>query len=65
MKNLVKAYRTKKGLTQAELAARLDVTRQTVNSIERGKYLPRLPLALNIGRALGAPVEELFQTSEG
>ena len=61
IKNSVKEYRNKKGLTQAELAKELDVSRQTVNAIETGKYDPSLELALNISAFFNERVEELFK----
>ena len=48
------------GMTQAELAGRVGVTRQTIHSIEKGKYKPTIELALRLARALGVAVEELF-----
>lgn len=56
----MRARRTAKGLSQAELAQQLDVSRQTVNSIETGRYTPSLPLAIAIARFFGAAVEEIF-----
>ena len=47
-------------MSQGELASRLSVSRQTVNAIETGRYLPSLPLALKIGRFFRRPVEEVF-----
>jgi putative transcriptional regulator len=49
------------GLSQGELAARLSVSRQTVNAIETGRYLPSLPLAFAIGRFFRKPIEEVFR----
>ena len=60
MQNEVRKLREAVGLSQGELAARLKVSRQTVNSIETGRYLPSLPLALEIGRFFRRPVEEVF-----
>ena len=60
MKNRVKALRTEKAWSQAELANRLGVSRQTVNAIERGKYDPSLPLAFKLARLFGATIEEMF-----
>ena len=60
MQNGVRRLREAIGLSQGELAARLSVSRQTVNSIETGRYLPSLPLALEIGRFFRKPVEEVF-----
>jgi putative transcriptional regulator len=60
MKNRLKVLRAERDWSQAELADRLKVSRQTVNSIETGKYDPSLPLALAIARLFGQPVEEIF-----
>lgn len=60
MQNEVRRLREAKALSQGELAIRLAVSRQTVNSIETGRYLPSLPLAIAIGRFFGKPVEEVF-----
>ena len=60
MKNRVHELRTEKGLSQGELAAAVDVSRQTINSIERERYTPSLPLALALARYFGSTVEEIF-----
>ena len=60
MQNEVRKLREALGLSQGELAARLSVSRQTVNAIETGRYLPSLPLALAIGRFFRRPVEEVL-----
>jgi putative transcriptional regulator len=60
VQNEVRRLREAQDLSQGELAARLRVSRQTVNSIETGRYLPSLPLALEIGRFFRMPVEEVF-----
>ena len=60
MRNTVRRLREADGLSQGDLAARLGVSRQTVNSIENGRYLPSLPLALPIARFFRKPVEEVF-----
>lgn len=60
MKNRVRALRTAKGWSQAELGARLSVSRQTVNAIETGKYSPSLPLAFKIARLFGQKIEQVF-----
>ena len=61
MKNCLKALRSDRGWSQAELAERLDVSRQSVNSIETGKYDPSLPLAFKIARLFDRPIETIFQ----
>ena len=61
MQNEVRRLREERGLTQGDLAERLSVSRQTVNAIETGRYLPSLPLAFAIGRFFGRPVEEVFR----
>lgn len=60
MKNRLKVLRAERDWSQADLAERLSVSRQTINSIETGKYDPSLPLALRIGRLFGQPVEAIF-----
>lgn len=50
--------------SQGDLAEKLDVSRQTVNSIERGKYDPSLPLAFRIAKLFGQPIEAIFQPGE-
>ncbi len=61
--NTVYAQRTKKGLTQEELAEKLGVTRQTVISIEKGNYAPSVVLALKIAAVFKVSVEEVFRIS--
>lgn len=65
MKNRLKVLRAERDWSQADLADRLSVSRQTVNSIETGKYDPSLPLALRIGRLFGQRVEDIFELDEG
>ena len=60
MKNDVRDRRTAHGLAQGELARALAVSRQTINSIETGRYTPSLPLAMAIARFFGTTVEEIF-----
>ena len=60
MRNHVREQRSEAGLTQADLAAALGVSRQTVISIENGRYLPSLPLAFRIARLFEVPLENLF-----
>lgn len=61
MKNDVSQLRAERGWTQADLASILDVSRQTINSIETGKYDPSLPLAIRLARLFGRPVETIFR----
>ncbi|MFB9867185.1 helix-turn-helix transcriptional regulator [Vreelandella sulfidaeris] len=61
MKNKVKILRIARGWSQAELASRLGVSRQTVNSIENNKYDPSLPLAFVIARVLESSIESIFE----
>ena len=61
MKNRIKALRAERGWSQEALARRLDVSRQTVISIERGKYDPSLPLAFKIAKVFGQPIESIFE----
>ena len=60
MKSRVRALREQRGWSQAQLADELDVSRQTVNAIETGKYDPSLPLAFAIGALFGLRIEEIF-----
>jgi putative transcriptional regulator len=60
MKNILKVLRAQHDLSQAALAEKLDVSRQTINAIEKERYDPSLPLALKIGRLFNKPVEEIF-----
>lgn len=60
MKNTLRVLREDKGWTQGHLADRLDVSRQTVNALETGKYDPSLPLAFKIARLFGRSIEEIF-----
>ena len=60
MKNRVRALREEWGLSQGDLAGELGVSRQTINSVEVGRYTPSLPLALAIGRFFSTLVEEIF-----
>lgn len=60
MENRVRALRTERGWSQAELADRLDVSRQSVNAIETGRYDPSLPLAFRIARLFDQTIEAIF-----
>ena len=64
MKNRLKVLRAERDWTQADLAERLEVSRQTVNAIENGKYDPSLPLAFGIARLFGTTIEEIFDPGE-
>ena len=56
----LKEYRAKVGLSQDELALRVNVRRETINRLEAGKYNPSLKLAMDISRVVDAPVEDIF-----
>jgi putative transcriptional regulator len=60
MKNMVAGMRSERGLSQGQLAEAMGVSRQTINSIERGRYDPSLPLALALARFFRTSVEALF-----
>ena len=60
VKNRLKVLRAERNWTQADLADALNVSRQTVNAIETGKFDPSLPLAFRAARLFGMPIEELF-----
>jgi putative transcriptional regulator len=60
MQNQLRALRVQRDLTQADVAARLKVSRQTVNALERGRRTPNLPLALRIAVLFERPVDEIF-----
>ena len=60
MKNRLKVLRAERNWSQADLADRLQVSRQSVNAIETGKYDPSLPLAFRIARLFAMPIEEIF-----
>jgi putative transcriptional regulator len=64
VKNRLRLLRAERGWSQADLAERLAVSRQTVNAIETEKYDPSLPLALRIGKLFTMPVEQIFDTEE-
>ncbi len=63
--NSVGAERIKQGLSQDELAKRADVSRQTINALEKGNYFPSLLLALKISESLGISIEKLFSLKRG
>lgn len=64
MKNTLKVLRAERDWSQADLAERLNVSRQTINAIETGKYDPSLPLAFQIARLFGKKIEEIFTPDE-
>ncbi len=64
MHNQLRGLRGEQAWSQADLAERLDVSRQTVNAIETGKYDPSLPLAFKIARLFGRPIEAIFTPDE-
>lgn len=64
MKNLVKVERARYNLTQAELADKLKVSRQTIHAIEKGKFNPSVTLALKMARVFGVTVESLFSLED-
>jgi putative transcriptional regulator len=60
MKNNIKVLRAKEDMTQEELAKKVGVTRQTITSIERGKYDPSLELAFSLAKFFGCKIEDIF-----
>lgn len=62
--NRLKEHRARCGLTQAELAARVEVTRKTINTVENRVFVPSAILALRLAAALGVPVEDVFYLEE-
>lgn len=65
MKNRIRVERAEVRMTQQQLAEAIGVSRQTINAIEAGKFVPSTVLALKIARLFGKSVEELFQLEEG
>ena len=65
MKNRIPELRKEAGLTQKQLAEDLDVSRQTINSLETGKYNPSITLAFQLSRIFGLSIEEIFIYEEG
>lgn len=61
MRNRLKVLRAERNMTQGELAEALDVSRQTINALETGKYDPSLPLAFKLARLFGVQIEDIFQ----
>ncbi len=64
MKNKIKIQRAIHNLTQADLANKIEVSRQTINTIESGKYVPSTVLALKIAKVFEVPVEAIFELDE-
>ncbi|MCB9483065.1 MAG: helix-turn-helix transcriptional regulator [Dehalococcoidia bacterium] len=64
MKNRIRDLRTDRGLSQGALGEALGVSRQTINSIEVGRYTPSLPLAIAVARYFGQSVEEIFDGAD-
>ena len=62
--NAVREFRKRAEFTQEELADALGVSRQTIISIERGRYVPSLPLALRIAKFFGCPTDDMFELKE-
>lgn len=65
MKNRLKVLRAERDWTQADLAAALDVSRQTVNAIEKEKFDPSLPLAFRVARLFNSRIEDIFEDDSG
>ena len=64
MKNRLKVLRAERNWSQADLADRLQISRQSINAIETGKFDPSLPLAFRIARLFGQPIEAIFDAPE-
>jgi putative transcriptional regulator len=65
MKNELRVLRARHNLSQADLAEKLGVSRQTVNAIETGRYDPSLPLAFKLAAVFNAPIEQIFTYENG
>lgn len=63
--NRVKELRTDRGWTQEQLAAAVGVSRQSINSIERDRYVPSLLLALTLSQVFGCPIDQIFRLENG
>jgi putative transcriptional regulator len=61
MKNVIKVERAKKNWTQEDLAGKIGISRQSINSIETGKFVPSTVLALKMAKVFGTTVESIFQ----
>ena len=64
MNNIIRQLRAEQGWSQAHLADLLDVSRQTVNALETGRYDPSLPLAFSIAKLFAKTIEEIFQPDQ-
>lgn len=64
MKNRIKVERAELNMTQADLATKIGVSRQSINAIEKGKYVPSTVLALKIARLFNKPLEDIFSLEE-
>lgn len=64
MRNILKVLRAGRDWSQADLAERLGVSRQTINALESGKYDPSLPLAFKLARLFSLPIESIFHPEE-
>ena len=60
----MRELRTERGLSQADLAEAMHVSRQTINAIETGRYLPSLPLAMQLGRFFSTAIEQMFHIED-
>jgi putative transcriptional regulator len=65
VKNRLKVLRAERNWSQGDLAQRLEVSRQSVNAIETGKYDPSLPLAFKLARVFGTTIESIFEDAVG
>ena len=65
MRNTLRVLRAERGWSQAALAERVDVSRQTVNAVETGRYDPSLPLAFKIAAVFERPIEAIFEPDGG
>ena len=64
MRNMIRELRNERGLSQGQLAEAMDVSRQTINSIEQERYTPSLPLAIALARFFRKSVEEIFEPDD-
>ena len=65
MKNSIKVERARHDMTQAQLAEKISVSRQTINAMEAGKYVPSTVLALKLAKVFGVRVEDIFSLEKG